>query len=63
MNPAPLARRAFLSRSLTASASVAAVSTLLQKHLLAADQAAGASKGKVKHSVCKWCYKDIPLET
>jgi hydroxypyruvate isomerase len=62
-NPAPLARRAFLSRSLTASASVAAVSTLLQKHLLAADQAAGATKGKVKHSVCKWCYKDIPLET
>ena len=63
MNPAPIARRAFLSRSLTASASVATVSTLLQKHLLAADQAAGTSKGKVRHSVCKWCYKDIPLET
>lgn len=30
----------------------------------AAEKAAGAAaQGKVRHSVCKWCYKSIPLET
>lgn len=33
---------------------------MLQTQLAAADKAAGG--GKVRHSVCKWCYKSIPLE-
>lgn len=58
-----LPRRAFLSRSLAASTSVAAVTSMLRQQLSAADAKAGAAAGKVRHSVCKWCYKDIPLET
>ena len=41
-------------------ASVSAVAALLQTQLAAADKAVG---GKVRHSVCRWCYKSIPLET
>ncbi len=41
-------------------ASVSAVAALLQTQLAAADKAAA---GKVRHSVCRWCYKSIPLET
>ena len=48
-------RREFLSRS----AAVAAVSALLRSQLAAAE----GGMGKVRHSVCKWCYKGIPLET
>jgi sugar phosphate isomerase/epimerase len=53
MTPATFTRR----RSLHALATATAVS-LLQQHLSAAE----AVLGKVKHSVCKWCYKDITLE-
>lgn len=42
-------------------ASISTLSALLEQHIEAADQAAGG-RGKVRHSVCKWCYKDIPLE-
>ena len=53
-----LPRRDFLTRTLTAGTSVAAITALLQQQLQAADAVAG----KVRHSVCKWCYKDISLE-
>jgi len=53
MNPTPLSRRQF------GTLSVSAVAAMLQTQLEAVDKAAG---GKVRHSVCKWCYKDIPLE-
>ena len=33
----------------------------LTARLSAADEAAGL-KGRIHHSVCKWCYKDISLE-
>ena len=58
-----LPRRAFLTRTLAASTSVAAVTAMLRQQVEAADAQAGAGVGKVRHSVCKWCYKDIPLET
>ena len=61
MNTKSLPRRDFLTRTLSAGAGVAAVTALLRQQLEAADVAAGG--GKVRHSVCKWCYKDIPLET
>jgi hydroxypyruvate isomerase len=35
----------------------------LTHRLAAADQAMGYEvKGKIKHSVCKWCYRDISME-
>lgn len=41
----------------------AALSTLsLPVHLSAAPKGAGL-KGRVNHSVCRWCYNDIPMET
>jgi hydroxypyruvate isomerase len=44
----------------TAALSVAAS---LQQRLAAADAAAGAGlKGRINHSVCKWCYPKIELE-
>ena len=55
MSPPNMTRRHFGNL-----ASVSAVAALLQTHLAAADKAAG---GKVRHSVCRWCYKSIPLET
>lgn len=54
MTPPTFSRRQFGTL-----ASVSAIAAMLQTQLSAADKAAG---GKVKHSVCKWCYKDIPLE-
>lgn len=56
-------RRSFLKTS-TKFAAVAAASASLS-HRLGAAEAAGAKvgvNGRVNHSVCKWCYKDIPLE-
>jgi len=50
----------FTRRSaLTAAASVAAAS--LSVRLGAADGAAG-SKGRIRHSVCKWCYPKVSVE-
>jgi hydroxypyruvate isomerase len=43
---------------------VAAAATALAHRLTAADAATGAAlKGRINHSVCKWCYDKIPLET
>ncbi|MFM7605577.1 MAG: hydroxypyruvate isomerase family protein [Prosthecobacter sp.] len=50
----PLSRRQFGTL-----ASVSALAAMLQTQIEAADKAAG---GKVRHSACRWCYKDIPLE-
>lgn len=55
MSPPNMTRRHFGNL-----ASVSAVAALLQTQLAAADKAVG---GKVRHSVCRWCYKSIPLET
>ena len=54
MSPSNLSRRQFGTL-----ASVSAIAAMLQSQIEAADKAAG---GKVRHSACKWCYKDIPLE-
>jgi hydroxypyruvate isomerase len=50
-------RRSFLS---TSAATLAAAS--LQTRLAAADVATGG-KGRIHHSVCKWCYPKIELKT
>ncbi len=56
MNPSPLSRRTFLS-----TAAVAATAATLQQRLTAADEVAG-KKGRVNHSVCKWCYPKVSLD-
>jgi hydroxypyruvate isomerase len=57
----PLTRRAAL-KTLASTAAITAVAANLNHRLSAADTAAGPVKGKVNHSVCKWCYPDISLE-
>jgi hydroxypyruvate isomerase len=45
----------------TSAAAVAAAS--LPRRLRATEPAAGSKlKGRINHSVCQWCYKNIPLE-
>ena len=56
MKPSLLTRRTFLSTSAVA----ATAATLLQR-LAAADEVAGR-KGRVNHSVCKWCYPKVSLD-
>jgi hydroxypyruvate isomerase len=56
-----ISRRSALA-SLAAGAAAAGVATSLQHRLQAADAAAGAVKGRINHSVCKWCYEKTPLE-
>ena len=54
-----LSRRSFLSTATTAS--VAAVATQMNARLSAADSASGL-RGRIHHSVCKWCYPKVALE-
>src|SRR5437868_13539219 len=58
----PISRRSAL-RSLAGSAAVVATAASLGTRLDAADAAAGAGlKGRINHSVCKWCYDKVSLE-
>jgi len=58
----PLSRRSALGRLTMTAAAVGAAASLRQR-LDAADAAAGAAtKGRINHSVCKWCYPKIELE-
>ena len=57
-----LTRRSALSR-MAVSAAIFTAATSLGKRLEAADAAAGAQlKGRINHSVCKWCYDKVSLE-
>jgi hydroxypyruvate isomerase len=50
-------------RKITGSAATLTAAASLSQRLAAADAAAGANlKGKINHSVCKWCYAKISLE-
>ncbi len=55
-----LKRRVFIKRT-AGTAAIAATVTSLQ-HRLQAAEAQGKLKGRVNHSVCKWCYPKISLE-
>ncbi len=47
-----------------AGAGLSALPLSVTKAFAASDRALGAElKGKINHSVCKWCYSKIPLET
>jgi hydroxypyruvate isomerase len=54
MTSSTFSRRAFLSTTALAAAA-------LQQRLSAADAASGA-KGRIHHSVCKWCYPKVSLD-
>src|SRR5262245_44496111 len=55
-----LSRRAAL-RTMTAGATVATIASQLSRRVQAAEAAADL-KGRVNHSVCRWCYRQVPLE-
>ena len=57
-----ITRRAALTQ-LTGAVAVTAAAVSLHERLAAAEAAGGgALKGRVNHSVCKWCYPKISLE-
>jgi hydroxypyruvate isomerase len=60
MNSSRISRRSAL-KHLSATAAVATAAASLHTRLDAADSASGL-KGRVHHSVCKWCYPKISLE-
>lgn len=57
----PLSRRSFVTGS---TATVAVVAASLQHRFTQAEEAAKAAgvAGKVRHSACKWCYKNVSLD-
>jgi hydroxypyruvate isomerase len=57
-----ISRRSALKTLSGSAAAIAAAAASLSQRLGAADAAAGAVKGRVNHSVCKWCYPKVSLE-
>src|SRR5436190_2370984 len=55
-----ISRRSAVSRIAGSAVAVAAVS--LSQRLMAAEAATPNTKGRVNHSVCKWCYPKVALE-
>ena len=56
-----LSRRSAIRQAASRTALLATAASLSQR-LTAADDALGKLKGRVNHSVCKWCYGKIPLD-
>ena len=57
-----ISRRSALGK-MAAGAAAASVAASLTKRMTAAETAAGAAlKGRINHSVCKWCYPKVSLE-
>src|SRR5438105_9633988 len=57
-----ISRRSALGR-LAAGAAAASAAARLTERIAAAETAAGAAlKGRINHSVCKWCYPKVSLE-
>ncbi len=57
-----ISRRSLL-RNLAGGSAAAAAALTLSRNLPAAEAAAAAPlKGNINHSVCRWCYRKIPLE-
>jgi len=56
-----ISRRSALGRITGGAAALAAAASL--SHRLRAENASAAKlKGRINHSVCKWCYGKIPLD-
>lgn len=62
MNNVPSRRTAL--KKIAGSTATAILATSLSNRLAAAESAlsTGGLKGKINHSVCRWCYNSIPLE-
>src|SRR5439155_23776890 len=61
MNP-NLSRRSAL-RNITGGSLALATATSLGRRLAAAETISGPKlKGRINHSVCKWCYNQVPLD-
>ncbi len=57
-----ISRRSAL-RKIAGSAAVLTTAATLSHRLKAAENSVGTKlKGRINHSVCKWCYPNIPLE-
>ena len=56
-----LSRRSALSR-IAGSTALVVVGSEIPHRLAAAEPATPKLKGRINHSVCKWCYGKIPLE-
>lgn len=56
-----ISRRSAL-RKLTGASAAAVAAASLSHRLGAAESATPNLKGRINHSVCKWCYRDIPLD-
>src|SRR5438034_11314427 len=58
-----ITRRSAFAKIAGSTAVITAAASSLSQRLGAADSAAGAHlKGRVNHSVCKWCYPKVSLE-
>ena len=59
----PMTRRAVLGQAAGGAAFLSATAASLAERLAAAEAAGGPQlQGRVRHSVCKWCYPKISLE-
>ena len=57
-----ISRRSALRKISGGTAAIAAAAAL-PKHMIAAESTSPTKlKGNIRHSVCKWCYGNIPLE-
>src|SRR5918993_5710333 len=55
----PMTRRSALGRVAAGAAFLSATTTSLGERLAAAE---AQTKGRVRHSVCKWCYPKVSLD-
>src|SRR5688572_8100634 len=53
----PISRRSAITKTAATSAAMLAMSKFVQTM-----QAATERKGRINHSVCRWCYSKVPLE-
>src|SRR5512133_1010797 len=56
-----ISRRSALCKVAGSTVAMAATAAL-PRHVEAAEASGSAMKGRINHSVCKWCYGSIPLE-
>jgi hydroxypyruvate isomerase len=57
-----MTRRAAMGRLTSGAMAMAATASLAERLSAAESVGGGGLKGRVNHSVCKWCYERIPLE-
>src|SRR6187551_1657167 len=63
MNDKTTPSRRSAMKKIVSGAALALTGTALASRVNAAEaKMEKASKGKINHSVCRWCYNDIPLE-